>query len=465
VIDEGNEMVGATSVEAAAAEGDGKSAAEKAAALRGAMLSVYYDSLGRKWSSTGAPAVLLPNPVRPLSLADALTEIKDHHPDHLRDAVWRVVRSVAPPGPTGRGEARYPPALRAAVKGTELNLNVLDDRRFELRKDANLVGAALVAAANDTRGRASMRWLLLLSRSALNRETKRLLGKSARRLLGTVMWGQGARRLKRLKDDVGLDLYQYVGDFADAVAFDLSYEPEAPQDMLVYPAACVVEQDTTTMITTITATALVRCADFWTIVRSTDPQCWSLHSDVVTGTRYVNGPFDLRPAPPIRVGTGYDRSHARMLWEQVNVRWGSDGGSGTFQNVLSIDEFLVEEKKQKVTVNFSLARSIDSRILWDQRPGGIQIDQGFIKVRPISKKHWRVTSRKTLLFSNRMPNANRPGWLGIGQMLNYLAPAALSWWLESELYSASAKVYSTQHETQQALDEQRDNGASDDRPG
>jgi hypothetical protein len=79
---------------------------------------------------------------------------------------------------------------------------------------------------------------------------------------------------------------------------------------------------------------------------------------------------------------------------------------------------------------------MSSVVLWDARPGGILVDQGYIKIRPLSEDRWRVTRRKVLRFSDRTPYDNAtPGWLDVGQTLNYLSPAALCLWMESETYS------------------------------
>jgi hypothetical protein len=56
---------------------------------------------------------------------------------------------------------------------------------------------------------------------------------------------------------------------------------------------------------------------------------------------------------------------------------------------------------------------------------------------PIENR-WRVTTRKVLRFSDRTPYANAAGWLDFGQLLNYLAPAAVTWWLETDFYGAES---------------------------
>jgi len=248
---------------------------------------------------------------------------------------------------------------------------------------------------------------------------------------------KAVRRLRRLETEVGLNLYEYVGEFADALAFVNWWSPHgtADTDMTVYPATSVISQDASTLVTTATVTAIVECNDFATLKRSVDPQDWDRSSDVFTRARYVHGSYDLRPVKPDAVG------HDRFLEEEVRVAWGMEEDAvGSFHNVLRID-LTGRDDPNEIDVGYRLARSIDSRILWDERPGGIVLDHGYLKVRPIADGRWRVTSRKTLLFSDRSPNAGWPGWLDFGQMLNHFAPAALSWWLESELYSAADPIY------------------------
>ena len=141
---------------------------------------------------------------------------------------------------------------------------------------------------------------------------------------------------------------------------------------------------------------------------------------------------------------------AVQLFEEVGVRFGSDEAhSGGFRNVLTIDKF-TKDPRDGITLPFRLCRSVDSRIFWDARAGGILIDGGFIVARPVLghaadngevgpiENRWRVTTRKVLRFSDRTPYANASGWLDFGQMLNYLVPAAVTLWLETDFYGAEA---------------------------
>lgn len=429
------------------------------ASLRYALLSVYYGSLGRELSITGAPAMLMPLDVRPMSLDDALVAIKDNWPGYLRDAIWRVVRSVTPP-------QRYPDALEHVLAGHDppLSLAELSDRIAGYHPGASLLGDALIASVEQSDEAPTLRDRLQAQARELSDDAALMLGTSLYDYLGSLDPGQ-ADRLKKLDTKLHLDLTGYSDEFTKALAFlkwwkddaNLKMGPHCAAQMKVFPVTTVLHQDVSTLTTEITVTALVQCGDFDTLRRSVDPQCWACSSDVVTRTRYVDSSWDLHPVAPTAPGTPpHPGEPARLLEEQVNVAWGLDRSNvGSFHNVLRIDEYTENPHVPSLSVRFSLARSIDSQILWDQRGGGILVDQGFITVRPVHGDRWQITSRKTILFSDRAPNAGGPGFLDFGQMLNYLTPAALTWWLESELYSAADEIYSDPDKVKQCLAKQR----------
>lgn len=397
------------------------------AALHYAMLSVYYGSLGRELALSGAPAMLLPLQVRPMGLERALSLIGSIARDRLRDAVWRVVRSVPPPHPWNERLPRYPAALEKVLAGQDLG--ELDEKRKKYAKDASLFAAAATAHLDEHPAGAPVRKQLP---PALVDARNGVLGMTAAEAVADLQDAEARQQLRDLEEEVGVSLSEYVAAFADVAAFDEWWKPQPKADeMVVYPATCVIRQNVENLMTTITVSAFVR-SKFETLEKAADPGSWADSSDVITKSKYVRGPYELEPPdglPPV--------GNSRMLEEQVNVYWGVDESSvGAFHNVLRIETHEVRPVKS-IDVEYSLARSIDSRILWDARPGGLLVDQGFIKVRPLVKERWRVTSRKTVLFSDRTPNSTGPGWFDFGQMLNYLAPAALTWWLESELYSAA----------------------------
>jgi hypothetical protein len=87
-------------------------------------------------------------------------------------------------------------------------------------------------------------------------------------------------------------------------------------------------------------------------------------------------------------------------------------------------------------MTYSLGRCLRSRYLWDTRPGGILLDEGYIKVRPIAPEIWRLTARKTIRFADRTRPVRADNTFDFGQTLNYIAPGAMTWWLQSEMYSS-----------------------------
>jgi hypothetical protein len=74
---------------------DEKAATEKIGRirLRLAMVSVYYHTVGRQFEIRGAPSVMLPPEVRPMSLEGALAVLAPS-PTRLREALWQTVQSV-----------------------------------------------------------------------------------------------------------------------------------------------------------------------------------------------------------------------------------------------------------------------------------------------------------------------------------------------------------------------------------
>lgn len=423
-------------------------------ALRFAMLSVYYRALRIQLENRGAPAIFLPPEVRPLGLAEALDTLRQW-PSRLRDAVWRLVRVVpVPRHRVGKLLPRYPRELLDVISRDQLAY--LDDRRRAYREGAHLFAAALVACADE-------QWEPLEELQGLMRDqvengptevaefsaaTETMLGQPAQEFLTTLSKAENrataASQLAKLEDEVGLSLYTFVEEFADAVAFvdftDTFDLWSGGGGATVYPVSSVIRQDSSTLTTTATVTTLVR-TDFQNLCRATDPQCWPRCSDVIRATRFVQDPFTCEPLPRDRIppmGEGW--SGVRLLEEWAALSWGPDPNQqGAFHNVLRAN-YSVREDRSTADLEFSLSRSIDSRILWDERAGGIQINEGYLKVRPVTDDRWRVTSRKVLRFSDRTPFSSGPGWLDLGQMLNYLAPGALNWWLESEMYSTGCPL-------------------------
>ena len=248
--------------------------------------------------------------------------------------------------------------------------------------------------------------------------------------------------LIRLENEIGVDLHAFMAQYADSVAF-LNRWPIEParEEALVYPATTVAVQDPSTLTTKVTVTALVKSDDFDSIKRGIDPQGWTASSDVFERATFVPDP--RRRGAPARerpLGASIESGDLDVLHETVNLRWGAENEQlGWFDNRLTIDEFTADVDRygrEIVDLKFSLNDSIRSRVLWDERIGGITVDEGFVRARPIAPRVWRVTSRKWIGFSDRTPYSGGDTWFDIGKTLSYLAPATLSWWIESEMYAS-----------------------------
>jgi hypothetical protein len=421
------------------------------AARRYAMISVYYRSLGSQLESRGAPVMAVPPEVRPLSLGEALDRLKDC-PEELWAAYWSIVRSVpVDRWNDGRLDRRYPPELIECL--CQDGVAELDDCRKKARANAHILGAALIAYAAG-RGPEAEDLVTLVGKSGdaeqLDDAAEATLGYRPHRLVCDFVTDrtdlrhdddhpeQRAGELNKLQDQVGLNLNEFVENFLDTIAF-AQFMSERTDTQTPLTSSCIVRQDTNTLTTTATVTSLVRTS-FDALKKMLDPLGWDDNSDVIRKTRYVEGPYDLTSTDDNSeklVGTPFNKP--RFLYEDVAVSWGDDSvQTGEFRNVLVIGSFRINEQRGTLTLPFRLCRSINSTILWDRRDGGILVDDGYIVVRPVGKQRdlFRLTARKILRFSDRTPYSSAPGLLDFGQMLNYLSPAAVTWWLETDMYSA-----------------------------
>jgi hypothetical protein len=443
------------------------------AALRHAMLSVYYLSVGSQLESRGAPVMAVPPDVRPLPLDAALAKLKNY--DSLRwDAYWRIVRSVPVEAWKRRSlERRYPQALVDELGLGEVE--ALDKLRKHARLRAHFFTGALLSCAEGHGAEAIALAEMLEHRDgirleqddpgdlsvsdgqwdvvdALREATKAVLGKTAVDYITCIAGSEDAQQrtreeLRRLQSEVGIGLGEFIEDFFDTVAFQ-SFRKRQGGPSTVLISSCIVRQDTNTLTTTATVTTLAT-ATLEQLSTLIDPLAWPRNSDVIEDTWYVGDPWD----PDTKDQDQSSREFAppgRKLFEDVSVRFGFDEAhSGGFKNVLTIDKF-TKDPRDGITLPFRLCRSVDSRIFWDARAGGILIDGGFIVARPVLghvaddgevvpiENRWRVTTRKVLRFSDRTPYANASGWLDFGQLLNYLVPAAVTLWLETDFYGAES---------------------------
>jgi hypothetical protein len=414
---------------------------------KAAMLSVYAHSLGRRLETQGAPAMLLPSAVRPLPLEDALAQVRAGDPRRHREAAWALLRSApAPPlledaGPLRR---RYGAATCAFAEALGFDLEHYDARRARQRSALSLLAAALTAYAgghHEAFGALAAGGLDL---------PEHALGAAAGEYVGRIgAAGEDGRRkiaasLCRLQDEVGLSLPEFVAEFADTVAFFQTWDDAGARKpagkLTVYPAASVVVQDADTLTTTATATTLVMTKDFDRLTDTIEPSHWARESDVFLRSRYVTDDSAGAPKTVARSSTGHEATE--LLEEQVIVTSGVDPAPvAEFHNVIKIGAYRIEppvagEVSGRVDMTYSLGRCLRSRYLWDTRPGGILLDEGYIKVRPVAPDVWRLTVRKIIRFADRTRPSRTDDAFDFGQTLNYIAPGAMTWWLQSEMYSS-----------------------------
>lgn len=435
-----------------------------------AMMSVYYHSLGRQLELRGAPAVLLPPAVQPMPLTAALDIVKTKHVDRRREVMWTLLRS-APAPPVYRAEPtfdlRYSAPVQRFAVSQDFDLPGYDALRRDYRTTSSLFGAALSAFARKQKG--AFEALRTAYREAEEERDRRGFADAVHdhgplggarpekylELLDTeteVPLGpdECAKGLAHLEEDVGMDLQTLVGGLSDAMAFldvcaGSTLRQAADSALTAYPTAAVVVQDNQTLTTTVTVTTLVNACDLKTVTEALDPLNWKKYSDAFHRVFYVDtdgSRFTEIPAVAREPGI-WDKARDVLLEERVRVPSGLNPSViAEFRNILSLNfdwQPDVEAHRPCATLTYRLYRSIRSRYLWDARPGGILVDEGYIKIRWIARNAWRLTVRKVLRFADRTPQSWGDTPLQFGQSLNYLTPAALSWWLQSDMYNATTR--------------------------
>jgi hypothetical protein len=422
------------------------------------MQSVYYHSIGRRFVSESAPAVLLPG-LDPMSLAEALQTLAAAD-TWMRQAIWTIARAIAPlplssAADPRQGIERYPRALLDVLTTREgEQLAAFEQLRGGFCREAEILSSALVALAplsdcwerfdavqrayagpgGNRRSPLDTALCEALNLDPADDENAFTVAKYLEEELHRSSAPQECEReLRGFEREVGMGLADFMWQFADSVAFKRCFATEPPAN--VFPAASITVQDTGSLMTQVTVSALVADLGFEALRVAMDPQCWSDGSEAFRSTRFVEGPFDLAPLdPPPPLGD--PGPPPRMLEEDVVLLWGrEDEEAGSCRNVLRMNRLDFDTAGARIDVEYDLCRSVSSRMLWDVRPGGLLSDSGYSLARDVCGVPglWRVTSHKTVLWSDRLPYASGAGH-DFGEALNYLSPALTCWWLESEMY-------------------------------
>lgn len=424
------------------------------AAVKSAMLSVYYASIGDQFDVSGAPSAFVPPEVAPQPLADAL-RVLSSDPDKLEQALWQIVRNT-PIRQADAERSRYRPEVVRYL--SEADQDVLDRRRSVYRTGASLVAACLRACHHDDKD--LLNALIkaaddptIVSNEGFRRVVELLYAVQPDRFLEHLQtiatdarrWEQERELIDAIEREVGLGIVTYVERLAATAAYESflrnpgRLEQPTDEPLTIFPVASVIRQSTSQLWTSATVTTLAR-GPVDGLLYATEPDRWQDGSDVIKESRYVADPFTLEPA---HGQVDRDGNLQGLLYEVASMAWGQDPTQqATFRNVLNVSRTVHRNGADRPTIDvrFSLRRSISSDVLWDTRTGGITLNEGFLKVVPLGDQRWRVTSRKLLRFSDRTPNSGVNGWTDFGQMLNYLAPAALSWWVDTETYSLGVRT-------------------------
>lgn len=425
------------------------------ATLKYAMLSVYYASIGDRFSISGAPSAFVPPEVAPMPLGEALAVVATDK-QQLEQALWQIVRNT-PIRQAGESRSRYPAEIERYLDDGRQER--LDRRRAEYRRGASLLAACLRACHHDDKDlyaalRTAASAEAVTENAGFRRVVRLLFDQTPPEFLERMdrtgtddqLWREARQQISQIEAEVGLGIAGYVEQLAATAAYDAFLRAlrrdgdHERSPMAIYPVASPIQQNTDQLWTSATVTTLAH-GDYDVLLDATDPENWHDGSDVIQVSRYVDDPVTLQPGSPRREPDG---SLTGQLYEVAAMAWGRDTSQqSVFANVLNVSrtfERVPGHRRQAITIEFSLCRSISSRVLWDVRNGGIMMNQGFMRVVPLGDQRWRVTSRKLLRFSDRTPYAGSNGWSDFGQMLNYLAPAALSWWVETETYSLGRRA-------------------------
>jgi hypothetical protein len=421
-----------------------------------AMLSVYYASIGDQFDVSGAPSAFVPPEVSPQPLADAL-EVLATNPARLEQAIWQIVRNT-PIRQAGQRTSRYPPEITDYLSlGDQA---VLDERRAEYRMGASLVAACLRACHHDDKDL----YAALIKAAAVEavtgndgfrRVVELLYDQSPEAFLSHLeevsaddqRWRDERVLIDAIEKEVSVGIATYVERLAATAAYEsFLHDPgrlgsKAGHDaMSIYPVHSIISQSTRQLWTSATVTTLAH-GELDGLLAATQPDRWHEGSDVIETSHYVANPYSRKS---VTVEIAEDHSIDGLLYEVATMAWGQDPAQqATFRNVLNVQRTVDPDPRPQrpaIDLQFSLCRSISSDVLWDTRNGGITLNEGFLKVVALGNDCWRVTSRKLLRFSDRTPYSGANGWTDFGQMLNYLAPAALSWWVDTETYSLGMRT-------------------------
>jgi hypothetical protein len=200
--------------------------------------------------------------------------------------------------------------------------------------------------------------------------------------------------------------------------------------------------DPSSRITTATAVTSWQ-GDFARLAVILDPRSWSRESIFFPESYEAiqrNGQFQPDPAPPPP-----GQSWKGYLYEFVESRV-NDAVSAAFQNYLNVD-FKADYDNHRIRVDYSLYSCQGSMLLERIAGGGIEVDSGFAIAEPLNtlpsvppeQQTFKISAKKTVRFADTVSRSTpNQGPSEAGQMMNLLAPAVVSMWLDASVSSLPA---------------------------
>ena len=106
-----------------------------------------------------------------------------------------------------------------------------------------------------------------------------------------------------------------------------------------------------------------------------------------------------------------------------------------FRNVRNID---FQATDTSIDLEFSLFRSLASTVGPLERAGGLDVDSGFTRAHEEKNEdgqlRTRISSQKSVRFTDLTPGRLDEGLMDPGQYLNYLAPSVVGTWMSLLVY-------------------------------
>jgi hypothetical protein len=175
---------------------------------------------------------------------------------------------------------------------------------------------------------------------------------------------------------------------------------------------------------------------FKRLARFMDPRSWRTSPFWLAADKVieVDGRFVRDPNPP-----PLGKSWKGYFYEYVSWAFNTSVVSA-FQCFLDVD-FQVDEEARRIEMRFSLYRAAGSMLLARVAQGGVNVDSGYSKADPLSgnaeRGSYRIQTQKSIryddLLTRSTPNQGPPG---VGQELNYMAPAVVALWMNDLTYES-----------------------------